>query len=43
LDRAVVGLLFLLKAIYILTPDIANQIKDVNLITGQLEPPPSSK
>jgi hypothetical protein len=43
MDKAVGDLLFLTKAMYILTPDIVYQLKDVNLMTGQLEPPPSSE
>jgi hypothetical protein len=43
MDKAVGDLLFLTKAMYILTPGIVYALKDVNLMTGQLEPPPSSE
>jgi hypothetical protein len=43
LDAAVSGLLHLTKAMYIITPRIVYALKDVNLLTGQLDMPPDSK
>jgi hypothetical protein len=43
IDKAVCNILFLNKAMYILTPGIVYQLKDVNLVTGQLAPPPGSE
>ncbi|WIA35842.1 hypothetical protein OEZ86_004228 [Tetradesmus obliquus] len=42
MDEAVSELLLLTKAMYILTPGIVYALKDVNLMTMQLEPPPDS-
>jgi hypothetical protein len=43
LDRAVSELLHLTKAMYIITPQLVYQLKDMNLLTGQLDPPPDSE
>lgn len=42
MDKVVGELLFLTKAIYFLTPGTMHALKDVNLLTGQLELPPDS-
>lgn len=43
LDAAMAGALHLTKAMYILTPHIVYQLKDMNLLTGQPAPPPPSE
>uniref|UniRef100_A0A383WFJ7 Uncharacterized protein n=1 Tax=Tetradesmus obliquus TaxID=3088 RepID=A0A383WFJ7_TETOB len=43
MEKAVGDLLFLTKAIYVLTPGLLNDLKDINLLTGKLEPPPHSE